>query len=73
MIHSRPLLVLIVPLSLAGCAQPNSTDLGPIPSAPVYSRPLAPGESALRLTSSAAYMPALHEAYANRDAFLLDA
>lgn len=60
-------------LILAGCATEKST-VEPIEATgPDYSRPLPPGQPALRLVTDSARMPEVGAAYQNRDVLLLEA
>jgi membrane-bound lytic murein transglycosylase A len=56
----------------AGCASEKSVR-APLEPQPNYSRPLPPGESALRLVIDPARLPDLRGVYQDRDALLLDA
>ncbi|HRP64324.1 MAG TPA: MltA domain-containing protein [Phycisphaerales bacterium] len=66
------LVWMLVTAVAFGCAQSKveetAIDLGPD-----YSRPLPPGQSALRLITDMSLMPDLAGAYRNRDVFLLEA
>ena len=73
MMHARLLVAALLLVGLSGCDQNKTADLSPSPSLPEYGRALGPGESALRLVDNPALMPRLDVAFANRDAFLLDA
>jgi len=66
------LLVLIassVPL-LSACSQQKVVEKPPAAAMPDHSRPLPPGQSALRLVTDPGCMPDLAGAYANRDVLL---
>jgi membrane-bound lytic murein transglycosylase A len=65
-------MLLLVTVVVAGCAQEKVVDEPVVRTGPDYSRPLPPGEKALRLVRDPSRMPDLGAAFRNSDVFLLE-
>jgi len=70
--HFCRFVVLTVVLVAVGCAQEKVDDRPIVHVGPDYSRPLPPGEKALRLIRDPNRLPDLGAAYRNSDVFVLE-
>lgn len=74
--HATPIALLILAMLLVGCSSTATTtdvDRTPSRATPDYSRPLAPGESALRLIRDPSRWPDIRTPFRQRSGLLNDA